>query len=66
MNAEKNVCGDFERAASLAAAEDLVEKKAKIYSRLLTDMSLSEDMTAIAARCEGRKEMLEKLAGGGK
>ena len=66
MNAEKNVCGDFQRAASLAAAEDLVEKKAKIYSRLLTDMSLSEDTTTIAARCEGRKEMLEKLAGGGK
>ena len=50
----------------LAEAEDLSVKKARIYSRLLTDAALAEDMEALAVRHEQRKSALKKLAGGGK
>ena len=43
-----------------------IAKKAGIYSRLLTDMALAEDMEALAVRCGERKKTLEGLAGGGK
>ena len=43
--------------------EDLAEKKAKIYARLLTDMHLAEEMKSLALRHEERKELLVKLMG---
>lgn len=50
--------------AVLAGAEELAAKKARIYSRLLTDPILAEDMEALASRHEQRKTVLDKLAGG--
>lgn len=50
----------------LAEAEDLSAKKARIYSRLLTDAALAEDAEALAERHEQRKSALERLATGGK
>ena len=48
----------------LAGIEDLVEKKAKIYSRLLTDAALAEDMESLANRHAKRKTTLSCLAQG--
>lgn len=58
-------CGkECETLLKLAQAEELAAKKAGIYSRLLTDTALSEDMEALALRHEQRKETLKKLSGG--
>ncbi len=46
----------------LMSVEDLAEKKAKIYSRLLTDAALAQDMGTLAVRHEKRKETLQGLA----
>ncbi|MBQ8291492.1 MAG: hypothetical protein IJX88_03155 [Clostridia bacterium] len=46
---------------TLASWEDLAEKKTKIYSRLLTDTSLAEDMEMLSARHARRKETLLSL-----
>ena len=48
----------------LAGLEDLVEKKVKIYSRLLTDAALADDMETLASRHAKRKTTLECLAQG--
>jgi len=45
----------------LLETEDLAEKKARIYSKLLTDQSLAKEMEALAGRHAGRKEGLELL-----
>ena len=55
---------EFQLLTMLAEAEDLSVKKARIYSRLLTDAALAEDMEALAVRHEQRKSALKKLAGG--
>ena len=44
--------------------EDLAEKKTKIYSRLLTDVSLAEDMESLSLRHERRKERLTEMLWG--
>ena len=48
----------------LVGLEDLVEKKVKIYSRLLMDAALAEDMKTLASRHAKRKTTLECLAQG--
>ena len=48
----------------LSEMEDLVEKKTKIYSRLLTDAALAEEMEALSLRHEKRKEALKALVYG--
>lgn len=48
----------------LENAEALSVKKARIYSRLLTDAALAEDMEALAVRHEQRGKALKKLSGG--
>ena len=48
----------------LAGLEDLLEKKVKIYSRLLMDAALAEDMETLASRHAKRKTTLECLAQG--
>ncbi len=48
----------------LLKLEDLAEKKSKIYARLLTDMGLAEEMSALSLRHEKRKEALTELAFG--
>lgn len=53
-----------ELLSMLADAENLSVKKAGIYSRLLTDTALAQDMEALASRHEQRKSTLRKLAGG--
>ena len=50
----------------LMQLEDLAEKKVKIYSRLLTDPSLSGDMERLALLHESRKEKLYLLIFGEK
>ena len=47
---------------SLVAREDILEKKVKIYSRLLTDPALAKTMETLSFRHEKRKEGLLALA----
>ena len=54
---------ESELLSMLSEAEELSVKKARIYSRLLTDAALAEDMGALALRHERRKGALDKLAG---
>ena len=49
---------------SLVEREDILEKKLKIYSRLLTDLALATSMEEISFRHEKRKESLLALAVG--
>jgi hypothetical protein len=51
---------------ALVELEDILEKKAMIYSRLLTDPALAKEMEQRAARHEKRKEDLLCLALGEK
>ena len=44
----------------LIALEDLAEKKCKIYSRLLTEVSLAQEMENLASRHAERKKLIEK------
>ena len=48
----------------LAGTEDLVEKKVKIYSRLLTDAALAEALETLADFHAKRKTTLKCLAQG--
>lgn len=57
---------ECELLALLGRAEELAVKKARIYSRLLTDSDLAEDMEALATRHEQRGKALKRLAGGEK
>ena len=50
------------RLLALVDWEDMLEKKAMIYSRLLTDPALAKEMQQRAARHEKRKEDLLALA----
>ena len=47
--------------STLLELEDLAEKKAKIYSRLLTEVTMAQNMEKLAMRHEQRKESIEKL-----
>ena len=49
---------------SLSGWEDILEKKSKIYSRLLTDPALAKVMEECSFRHEKRKEELLTLAFG--
>ena len=49
---------------SLVEREDVLEKKVKIYSRLLTDPALAKTMEALSLRHEKRKNRLTALAVG--
>jgi hypothetical protein len=44
----------------IIALEDLAEKKCKIYSRLLIEVSLAKEMETLATRHEERKKAIEK------
>jgi hypothetical protein len=50
-----------ELCAYLAKREQLAEKKAKIYSRLLTEVGLAKEMETLALR---HSERVKKLQGG--
>ena len=45
----------------LMELEDLAEKKARIYSRLLVEPTLAKEMENISKRHEERKERIELL-----
>ena len=51
---------------TLVEWEDILEKKTKIYSRLLTEPALAKTMEDISFRHEKRKELLLALATGKK
>ena len=53
-----------EALKALMTVEDLVEKKAKIHSRLLMDAALAKDMEELSLRHEKRKETLHSLVYG--
>lgn len=48
----------------LCELEDLLEKKTKIYSRLLTDTALAKDLESLSKRHKERKETLSALISG--
>lgn len=50
----------------LIEMEDLAEKKARIYSRLLTDVSLAKAMETLAEKHKERKSALCTLLSGKK
>jgi hypothetical protein len=54
--------GEQEVLFALAAREDILGKKVKIYSRLLTDPALAKAMEGLALGHEKRKEDLLALA----
>lgn len=58
MEREKEVLSE------LIKLEDLAEKKAKIYSRLLTEPSIAQDMESLAKRHAERKARLTTLLTG--
>ena len=51
---------------NLMDLEDLAEKKTKIYSRLLIEPYLAEEMKSLSLRHEKRKEILQGLLYGKK
>lgn len=63
---EKTERAQEEQTALLALAgwENLLEKKAKIYARLLTDPALAKTMEEFAAHREKHRESLLALAFG--
>lgn len=64
MKEEKDFDEDAKLLFYLAEREDLAEKKAKIYSRLLTEPNLAENMETLAVRHGNRKKSLVALAEG--
>lgn len=63
---EKTLEPRLEQACLIALAEweEIVEKKSKIYSRLLTDAALAKTMEEVSTRHEERKIRLLTLAYG--
>ena len=62
MDKNPKIEEEKEALKTLMTVEDLVEKKAKIHSRLLMDAALAKDMEELALRHEKRKETLSALA----
>ena len=60
---EKLLCRERTALSRLAQTEDLAEKKARIFSRLLTDVALAKQMEELACRHERRKSVLLGLLG---
>ncbi len=61
MDKTKNAVGEDDSLQTLVTLEDLAEKKTKIYSRLLMDVSLAKEMETLSERHQKRRERLEKL-----
>ena len=61
---KKSVIEEKEWLFALAKCEELAEKKAKVYSRLLTETALAKEMEELAFRHEKRKDELFALAVG--
>ncbi len=55
-----------ELLSALMRAEDLAEKKTRVYSRLLTEISLAKKMEELANRHAERKKNLQALISGEK
>ena len=61
MEKRERVDKECEDLFVLLSLEDLLEKKTKIYARLLTEVSMAQNMEKLALRHEQRKECIEKL-----
>ena len=59
---DKRACASF--VENLITLEDLLDKKCKIYSRLLTDMAIAKQMETLAKRHEQRKAQLKRILTG--
>ncbi len=64
MQKEQGCFEGEEFLKKLVQLEDLAEKKAKIYSRLLMDTAIAKEMEELSLRHEKRKEELVKLFSG--
>ena len=64
MQEKEVVQEENSRLIALAEWEDILEKKAKIYSRLLTEVALAKTMESLSLRHEQRKQRLLALACG--
>ena len=64
-NTQNDNCLQREHAAlkTLVGVEDLAEKKTRIFSRLLMNAALAQDMEKLAKRHEERKQTLLCLLG---
>ena len=62
---QKTALQEKELLSALAEAEELAEKKTRIYSRLLTEMSLAQEMEELSKRHAARKQVLQTLLSGG-
>ena len=60
---EMQLCREQSALKRLVCAEDLAEKKARIFSRLLTDVALAKQTESLAIRHEKRKGVLLGLLG---
>ena len=60
---EKTENGVF---TDVLTALSIAEKKARIYARLLTDVTLAKEMEQLACRYEKQKTALQALSGGKK
>ena len=61
MGSAQQTCREKETLRRLYLWEDLAEKKARIYSRLLTEVSLAKDMEELAERHKERKTTLASM-----
>lgn len=50
-----------QRLQELCRMEDLVEKKTKIYARLLTDVAKAQEMERLSMTHQKAREKMEKL-----
>ena len=64
QNCKQRILEEKELLTALCQAEDLAEKKARIYSRLLTEVSLAQEMEELANRHADRKQILQSLITG--
>ena len=58
---ENNAEREKQAFVKMLQLEDLAEKKAKIYSRLLMDVEKAQEMEGLAARHAARKIEIEKM-----
>lgn len=57
------IAREAEALKRIYKAEDIAEKKMRIYSRLLMDATLAKDMESLAEKSEERKKSLKSLLG---
>ena len=61
---QKSASREKDFLSALVKAEVLAEKKTRVYSRLLTEMSLAQEMEELSKRHAERKQRLQALLSG--